>query len=461
MAGQTTSAKPDATSQTKPNNKGGTTSVPVTPKRTVTYVVKATSSSNLSIPYAVAVDGAAQAAFSSKPKRVSGASGKVTVFVDQGQKVSLFLNSDAHPSYRKNPVYEVTAGERDILVTVTEKKGKHTDADTPTRQTAKDVKAEAAKTADEYTAPLTGDIWMKVSHKYTASEVEALIPAGTSAEATASIKKIYDGLSAAMLTVTLAATKDTAGKTLSLTFQDSNNPKDNVSNYTLLGDGLPRVHPGGYAALIQAALDNDISSMIITSCWRPLLGSIAHRAGLGLDVNYVGKTRMNRQELRNAFEGKKPSKKGDGDDNDNVTNAEVAAFGEYEDAIAANRKAQSDLAAAQKALEAANKTKDAGKIAAALEARKSAAAAATAAVEAEARTREAWGDERDANEPTSVRTFRASLLRCSCVKQLFDPWFMATNALDNQAPEPNVQITQNETLHAHHLHITVHEPKIL
>lgn len=73
----------------------------------------------------------------------------------------------------------------------------------------------------------------------------------------------------------------------------------------------------------------------------------------------------------------------------------------------------------------------------------------------------AWNAERDANEPAKVKLFRASLLHCTCVVQLFDPWYMDANTKAGQNPEPNMQKTSNETLHAHHLHVTVFEPKIL
>ncbi len=81
----------------------------------------------------------------------------------------------------------------------------------------------------------------------------------------------------------------------------------------------------------------------------------------------------------------------------------------------------------------------------------------------------AWDKERNANEPAKVKLFRASLLQCSCVFQLFDPWFMDANTKDGKDPEPNMQRPQppgkkgpsNEELHAHHLHVSVYEPKIL
>lgn len=86
------------------------------------------------------------------------------------------------------------------------------------------------------------------------------------------------------------------------------------------------------------------------------------------------------------------------------------------------------------------------------------------AVGAEDEAKKQWDAERNAAEPAHARLFRTSLLRCRCIGQLFDPWYMDANTLDETPPEPNMQrgdTTSNERLHAHHLHLTVHEPKIL
>ncbi len=344
MANAQTQA-PNATSQTQANSQGVVTAVPVVPKVKVTYFFKATTSTNLKIPYAVAVDGQVQAAFASKNARVSGNDGTIVVHVDQGQKVSLYLNSDAHPSYRTTPLYEVTAGVRNVEVKVKEKTGRHTDADSPTRVIDPNPQVEAAKNKDEYKAPLTGDIWMKVSHKYTAAEVGALLPDGTSAAVTAALESIYNELTAASLTITEPAQNGVPAKTLNITFADSNNPNQNITNYTLLRDGLTRVHPGGYAALFNSALENGVTSLQLSSCWRPMLGSIAHRAGLGLDVSYVGATVMNRQELRIGTPN-----------TTNVSADERTLFNDYERAIVATKAAGDELAAAKKALKAPNLT---------------------------------------------------------------------------------------------------------
>jgi len=73
--------------------------------------------------------------------------------------------------------------------------------------------------------------------------------------------------------------------------------------------------------------------------------------------------------------------------------------------------------------------------------------------------RNAWDAERNRNEPQKVKAFRSTLLKCTCVGQLFDPWYMYTNST---APGmPNTQQNANEKLHAHHLHITVRDRKIV
>ncbi len=446
---------PVASSQTKLNNQGGLAVVTVHPPRKVTYIFSGVSSPSLKIPYAVAVNGSALADHAAKTRRVDcpkGGKGKFSVTVQQGQTVSLYLNSDAHPDFRQTPVYAVTAGERDVEVRIEERFGKHTEADTAIRQIDPDAKKEAEKTADTYTASLTGDIWMRVSHRYTQAEAEARMPPGTSVAVREAVKSIYRGLASAALTVTEPATAGKPEKTLQVTFTDSNNPNDNISSYSLLSDGLPRVHPAGYAALFTAALSAKVSALTLSSGWRPLLGSIAHRAGLGLDVSVLGSTVLNRQELR---------KKGDGDDSDNVTDAEVRAFKVYLVAIKAEKDAQQNLRASEKALGAAKKSGGKDAIKAAEEQLKIAIDAEVDAAKAKIEEGKTWDSKRDDGEPAHVELFRVALLESNSVKQLFDPWFMDSNTRDKQPAEANQQRTDNEILHAHHLHITVDDPRIL
>ena len=80
------------------------------------------------MPYAVAVNGKVLAAFKDRPKRTDS---KIPLVVDAGQSVELYLNSDAHPAHRKNPVYKVTVGDDDIEVVIKEVEGKQICTDAP------------------------------------------------------------------------------------------------------------------------------------------------------------------------------------------------------------------------------------------------------------------------------------------------------------------------------------------
>lgn len=354
------STKPALVGTTKEDNSKGVTKVSLDGQRKVTYLFNAITAKNLSIPYAVAVDGIVPVAFAEKPLRVSGDGGKITISAGQGQRVQLYLNSDAHPDFRKQAVYAVVVGEQDILIKITEKTGKHTDSDTPVK-----ITVAGSKNLDVYEAPLTGDIWMKVSHKYEPEEVDARLPTDTSEAVKEAVKRIYEELPSQTLEIREAATADLPERILSIYFSDSNNPKNNISNYSLLVDGLTRVHPAGYAALFSSALNSSVVSLELTSCWRPMLGSIAHRAGLGLDVAVVGDVPM--------------------------------------------------------------------------------------------RLNKAPADD----GPNLVKLFRAGLLGCACIKQLFDPWVMESDAYDQLQPVRNKHSSANERLHSNHLHVTVSDPKIL
>lgn len=413
--------------------------------------------SKLSMPYVVAVNGKVLPAFKDRPKRTDG---KIPLVVDAGQTVELYLNSDAHPAFRQHPVYKMTVGDDDVDVVITEVAGKQTCTDTPELGQSKKDKA-TGRVVQHMTAKLTGDIWMKVSHKYSPDEVDARMPAGVSEEVKSAVKKIYKGLPSATLTIERPAQGAESAQTLMVTFADSSNPKENITSYSLLSDGLTRVHPGGYAALINAAFDANVQSVLVSSCWRPLLGSIAHRAGLGLDVSVLGGTTINRQELRRSLNASKAAPHGNGNDKDNVTDAEVSAFGEYEQALVDKKRADAELNSANQALSVAKKSGNAETMKGAAERQRNAEDASKDTSTAVRQKEVAWNAERDKGEPSHVHQYRASLLRCVCVRQLFDPWFMNVNTRDTAALEPNMQKTNNETLHAHHLHITVDDPKIL
>lgn len=147
-----------------------------------------------------------------------------------------------------------------------------------------------------------------------------------------------------------------------------------------------------------------------------------------------------------------------------MTEAEIQAFGKLEDAIEARRRAVAERDASQKAVAQAKKSGNAEAVQKAELAFQQASECAKDAASREQDARKKWNEERNASEPDHVRRFRTALLRCRCVKQLFDPWYMDANTHDEEPPEPNMQrgaSTSNERLHAHHLHITIDEPALL
>jgi hypothetical protein len=105
---------------------GSVVQAPCTQKCRVTYLFK--FKSPLNMPYAVAVNGATLSEFAARPRKTTA---RISLLVHSGERVSLFLNSDAHPDYRNHAVYSVTPDGHDIEVTIHEKNGKHSEPDTP------------------------------------------------------------------------------------------------------------------------------------------------------------------------------------------------------------------------------------------------------------------------------------------------------------------------------------------
>ena len=251
-------------------------------------------SGSLNLPYAVRVNGQIQPAYKHKPKKLAlRPSGSITVAARSGDEVALHLGSDASADWRLEPLYAVQVEDQNVRVHIREKKGLHDDAALLAR-----AKTVPGHPQEEYEAAWTGNTWMQFSHRYTPDEVASRLPPGTHADVAAAVKRIYQVLPRNELRVErVDATGRPQQVTLELPESEAGNCRDNIKGFDLKRDGLTRVHPGGYAALINAALDNGVQRMRISSCWRPMLGSVAHRVGLGLDVTYLDDVHLNRQEL--------------------------------------------------------------------------------------------------------------------------------------------------------------------
>ena len=407
------------------------------------------------MPYVVLIDGQVLPEYADKPGALRGTR-SIELMVKPGSKVALFLNSDVHPSHRSNTVYALEVGRDDVQVKITERTGRIGHELATLRSPVCRPGAAPGKRLQVYEAALTGDIWMQISHLYTAHEADALLPPETSPAIRAAVRSIYAGLARPELSVNLPASDSAPAMTLRVVFRDEmqGNVRANTTHCPWLTGILPRTHPCAFAALLTEARAAGVTSVAVTSGWRPSLGSIAHRAGLGLDITYIEgggqKVLLNRASLTS----------GAGAPGGNVSAREKVLWREYQEAkmaIVASERVRSEK------LAQITRNRDSGNAAQLARELADADKRMNTSLDREATARREWNGERDHHEPALIRTLRDRLGRNESVKQLFDPWYMDANTADNIAPVPNEQrrSSPNELLHNNHLHITVREPKIL
>lgn len=407
------------------------TTVNVSARRKVRYVFDTSATKrDLALPYRVSIDGKVQEAEASLCK-LSGSKRSIELLVAPGARVALFLNSDVHPDFRREPVYALQVGEHDVEVLITEKQGRisHARAVVGTSVT----RQAGERAVDCYKALLTGDIWMQISHLYTAAQADAILPPETPPAVRVAVRAIYSGLPAAQLLVQFPASDTTPAHALRVAFADSENARANITYCSLLKDVLPRTHPAAFAALLSEAHKAGVTEVHVTSCWRPMLGSIAHRAGLGLDIVYIANAsqavHINRVGLTGA-----------GGRNPNVRAREKQLYDELilaeqqAPAISGERLATQTESTQKEKMEKINK---------------------------ERLARARWNDERNLNEPKLMHELRQQLQKNPSVKQVFDPWYMEADTRDQSPQTANEQRSMNETIHADHLHLTLNDPQIL
>ena len=449
-----TGPTPDASCTLSP--EGAVTTVRVGTKCKVRYEFNtAATSVGLILPYVVSVDGVVLPEYAEKPGALRGKR-TIDLLVNPGSKVALFLNSDVHPLHRSAPVYALEVGRDDVQVKITERTGRIGHELASLRAPICLPGSAPGRRVQVYDAALTGDIWMRISHLYTAAEASALLPADTAPAIRAAVQSIYAGLARPELNVRLPASDSAPALTLRVVFRDEmqGNVRANTTHCPWLTGILPRTHPCAFAALFTEARAAGVTSVAVTSGWRPSLGSIAHRAGLGLDITYLegeGKSVfLNRASLTNGATA------GSG----NVSAREKVLWREFQEAKAAlvSRKRERDEA--QGRLARNRESENTVQLNREFE---TATARHVAALENENIARENWDSERNQHEPGLIRKLRDGLGRNASVKQLFDPWYMDADTTDKISPVPNEQrrSNPNERLHNNHLHITVREPKIL
>jgi hypothetical protein len=449
-----TDATPDARCTLSP--QGTVTTVRVGSKCKVSYKfdTRATSAA-LVLPYVVSIDGQVLPEYADKPGALRGQR-TIDLLVNPGSKVALFLNSDVHPAHRSNPVYALEVGRDDVQVNIVEKKGRIGHELATLRAPVCRPGATPGKRLQVYDAALTGDIWMQISHLYTSAEADALLPADTAPAIRAAIRSIYAGLPRPEVSVKFAASDIGPALTLRVVFRDEmqGNVRDNTTHCPWLTGILTRTHPCAFAALLTEAHAAGVTSVAVTSGWRPSLGSIAHRAGLGLDITYLeggGQTVfLNRASLTN----------GSAAGNGNVSAREKVLWREHQDAKAERATRERERGEMRDRLA---RNRESGNPAQLVSELADANVRLVAARDRENIAREEWDRERNLHEPVLICKLRNRLVRNASVKQLFDPWYMDADTADQIAPVANEQrrTNPNERLHNNHLHITVREPKIL
>lgn len=286
---------------------GAVQEVTVATKCKVTYEfdTRATSA-DLALPYVVAVDGRVLPKYQEQPGVLSKRKRSIELLVDPGSKIELYLNSDVHPEYRRTPVYPVVVGKDDVLMKITERTGRISRAETALRGPFCRTSA-TGQALEVYETDLTGDIWMAISHLYTAAEANAIIPSDIDPGIRDAISRIYSGLNEPELTIVFAGSDAAPASRLVMQFMPEmqDNVRMNTTYCPWLAGILPRTHPRAFAALMTAARSARVSVVHVTSSWRPCKGSIAHRVGLGLDINYV-EAGQERVSINRSFTAPKP-----------------------------------------------------------------------------------------------------------------------------------------------------------
>jgi hypothetical protein len=379
------------------------TTVPLTQSRMLTYLFKIGSSRSLAIPFSVEVNGKISPEFRDAAGKLQ-AGRPLHLKVREADKVSLYLNSDALPGRRTEPAYSVTIDGADAQVDIVETNGRRPEVPPQI------ISTKQGGSTIHHSALLTGDIWARISHRFTPEEAVKLLPADAVAGAKLAIAQLYADFRDPTLDVDLGSRSR-----LRLYFNASafDNVRANVSCASAQATSIQRTHPLGFYVLFQAALECGLGGMHIESCWRPLLGSIAHRSGLGIDITSIraGDGREISLRRTNLLNGQ-----GGG----YVSELEQQLYRDYE---AAKRLAQTD-----KTPQSEQKRKLALKL---------------------------WDQERQKNEPELVVRFREFIAKSAYVTQTLDPWLLEKDTQGSKRIEPNEQISEIEKLHNNHFHLTI------
>jgi hypothetical protein len=355
------------------------------------------------------------------------------------------------------------------------------------KETRDEGTKEAPLPVDYYAAELSGDVWMRSTHPYTAADVDALAADVASAAMKTDLKKIYDaaftmvGQDFAVDVARGSAAEDKCSARLLWRAAENSNCTANIKSVDIKRDVPCRIHPAAYAAVAAAAHEAEITQVTFSSSWRPMLGSMGHRSGRGLDIVVLSDTQaqvmLNREGLtsRSTADKNKDGIVDDGRGHKNITVDEQQAFNDWKKAegelnsaaaelkrtTAASATADAALAKAQKAnnadlIEKARHAKD--------QADKSKKDAADAVKKAEAVVPEKkaeWVEKVEEHQPDKVGKFRRALMKAQVVTQIIDPWYIDLNTRDKVAGVVNEQKEDEvQNRHKNHLHLTIFDAEL-
>jgi hypothetical protein len=399
---------------------------------------------SLRLPYAIYWNGEKQPA-----NRVALTTGNsvatVRIMARSGQKVGLYLGSDASPQFRQEMLFPVTVGHNDIRIVIQSQFGLHDDvAEISLKESdiQRDVQeAGRPDKIDIYKGNhLTGNTWLRFSHKYAVAEALALAADAGEADAglLAALRALYGGDVSKAAGYTVAF----AGKhSCKLNFQSGvdSNCVQNIQRYLSLGGfsgaALPRVHPRSWIALLQAARDADVGSLEVTSGWRPMTGKAPHRIGLGLDIKSArgtsGKALVFDKDSPAMWSGPE----------------EKEAHQRWMESEAGLDKAKMEMDAARKALTAAKEES----MVLAQQRLKEADNKLTDALEKRRQAKFEYGKH---HRGSFADTLEKALFKNPLIRQVFEPLVMDSNTRDQVEPAVNRYRAGNEATHRNHLHVT-------
>jgi hypothetical protein len=434
--------------------------------------------------------------------------------VKKGDKVGLYFHHDAqgtHPvtgqPMRNHLVWEVELDDHPAFVTIKEKRGL-LNTDGKLTKGKLEAPRKGAEQVQYYEGTLDGNIWLNGTRRYNGDCANQVLDTNADARLRSALITFFEG----NVTETHAMSKDKLGNpvqgdvtgamfsamlssTVKIHWPFAGNCKQNIVGFGIK-DHIQTVHPQTVLAVLEAMVSSDVHTVELSSGWRPLLGSMQHRDGTGLDVasiTYVDRDNTKNKTIvlnRQALEDPGRSSGTDTVSKDEYDKFEPIRTKQQMEARQMQltkvllpaaeesaKKARAELNALQtkaRSQTTINETAHAAlakqieekeaeqkvlqdKVDALELDRRKTAKELPDAIEAAHEARPAWERSVDEHMPLKVRAFRDSLLLSNKVRQVLDPWYMDTNTTDIQGghitQKANDQTGALEKLHNNHLHI--------